>query len=172
YTPAPYEYLSGRFTNANTLAGTPSGAAAPTSRDFQLTIIGGFTDGFHFYPVIVHDNVATIYPHNNLLEYNKTYYVQIDPGVFTTTDGNFTVAGNKGWIFATKKTPPAANSARLVVASDGAGDFNTVQGAIDSVPDKNSKRVTIFIRNGDYEEVVYFRNKTNVTFLGEDRDKV
>src|SRR5438093_13652494 len=61
YTPAPYEYVSGRFTNANTLAGTPSGSAVPTSRDFQLTIIGGFTDGFHFYPVIVHDNVATIY---------------------------------------------------------------------------------------------------------------
>jgi pectinesterase len=31
--------------------------------------------------------------------------------------------------------------------------------------------VTIFIKNGVYEEIVYFRNKTNITFLGEDRDK-
>jgi pectin methylesterase-like acyl-CoA thioesterase len=58
------------------------------------------------------------------------------------------------------------------VAGDGSGDFNTVQGAIDFVPDQNAKPVTIFIRNGQYEEIVYFRNKRNVTFLGEDREKV
>ena len=32
--------------------------------------------------------------------------------------------------------------------------------------------MTIFIRNGTYEEIVYFRNKTNLTLLGEDREKV
>lgn len=32
--------------------------------------------------------------------------------------------------------------------------------------------VSFFIRNGQYEEIVYFRNKTNITFLGEDREKV
>ena len=164
YTPTPYEYTSGRLTNANTMPGTPSGAAAPTSRDFQLTIIGGFTDAFHFYPVIVHENVATIYPHNNLLQYNKTYYVQIDPGVLTEGDGSFRgFRGNSDWTFRTKTAPPPAGSARLVVAADGTGDFNTVQGAIDAVPDGNPNRVTIFIRNGAYEEIVYFRNKTNIT---------
>jgi pectinesterase len=80
YTPVPYEYTPGRrATNADTAPGTPSGAAAPTPATSQLTIIGGFTDAFHFYPVIVHGNVATIYPHNNLLTYGRTYYVQIDP---------------------------------------------------------------------------------------------
>ena len=34
------------------------------------------------------------------------------------------------------------------------------------------RRVTIFIRIGQYEEIVYFRNKTNLTLLGEDREKV
>src|SRR5262249_17317646 len=58
YTPVSYDYVPGHFTNANTTPGTPSGRAVPTSRDFQLTIIGGFTDGFHFYPVIIRDNVA------------------------------------------------------------------------------------------------------------------
>src|SRR5262245_23419061 len=96
YTPTPYQYVSGRLTNANTLAGTPSGGAVPTSRDFQLTIIGGFTDGFHFYPVLIHDNVATIYPHHNLLEYDKTYYVQVDPGAFTVSGDVFTgISGRK-----------------------------------------------------------------------------
>jgi pectin methylesterase-like acyl-CoA thioesterase len=60
----------------------------------------------------------------------------------------------------------------VVVAGDGTGDFTTVQGAIDFVPDRSSRRVTIFIRNGSYEEIVYFRSKSNVTIVGEDRDKV
>lgn len=173
YTSIPYEYVSGRFTNSNTKPGTPSGTALPTPDNYQLTIIGGFTDAFHFYPVIIHGNTATIYPHNNLMDYNKTYYVQIDPGVLNLDDGRFTgIAGKTGWTFSTKKTPPAANSRRLIVSSDGTGDFSTVQGAVDFVPDKNPNRVTIFIKNGIYEEIVYFRNKSNITFLGEDRDKV
>ena len=173
YTPIPYEYVSGNFTNANTKPGTPSGVALPTSDTFQLTIIGGFTDAFHFYPVIIHDTVAKIYLHNNLLKYDKTYYVQIDPGVLILDDSSFSgISGKPEWTFSTKKDPPSADSKVLVVSGDGIGDFNTVQGAIDFVPDYNPDRVTIFIKNGIYEEIVYFRNKTNVTFIGEDRDKV
>jgi pectinesterase len=173
YTTTPYEYVSGHFTNANTKPGTPSGTALPTPNTYQLTIIGGFTDAFHFYPVIIHGNVATIYPHNNLLDYNKTYYVQMDPGVLTLGDSSFTgITGKTGWTFTTRKAAPPADSQRLVVSGDGTGDFSTVQGAVDFIPDRNSNRVTIFIKNGTYEEIVYFRNKTNITFLGEDRDKV
>jgi pectinesterase len=173
YTPVPYEYVPGRFTNANTVPGTPSGVAVQTPPTYQLTIIGGFTDAFHFYPVIIHGNVATVYPHNNLLGYGRTYYVQIDAGVLTLPDASFAgVSGKRGWTFSTKKAPPPADSTRLVVSGDGKGDFNTVQGAVDFVPDMSPRRMTIFIRNGQYEEIVYFRNKTNITFLGEDREKV
>ena len=173
YTPTPYVYTDAHPTNADTAPGTPSGAALPTSRDYQLTIIGGFSDGFHFYPVIVHGNVATIYPHHNLLRYGRTYYVQVDPGVLTLADGSFTgISGRTGWTFTTKKQAPPASSSRVEVAADGTGDFTTVQGAIDFVPDRNPRRVTIFIRNGSYEEIVYFRNKSNITILGEDRNKV
>ena len=59
-----------------------------------------------------------------------------------------------------------------MVAADGSGDFTTVQGAVDFVPDTPRSRVTIFIRRGRYEEIVYFRNKREITFLGEDRDGV
>jgi len=173
YTPTPYDYSGPHQSNATSTPGTPSGGAAPTSREYQLTIVGGFTDGFHFYPIIVHDNVATIYFHHNLLQYNKTYYVQIDPGVLSVPDGSFKgISGTSGWTFTTKRTGPPADSTRVVVSGDGSGDFNTVQGAIDFVPDRNPRRVTIFIRKGDYEEIVYFRNKSNITLLGEDRDKV
>lgn len=173
YTPLPYEYPSRHCTNANTIPGTPSGAARATPPTYQLTIIGGFSDGFHFYPVILHGNVATIYPHNNLLEYNKTYSVQIDPGVLSLADNSFSGTGpENSWTFTTKAAPPPANASWLVVSGDGSGDFNTVQGAVDFIPDHNPERVTVFIKNGIYEEIVYFRNKTNITFLGEDRDQV
>jgi Pectin methylesterase len=173
YSPVPYDYNTGHLTNANTKPGTPSGVALPTPFNYQLTIIGGFTDGFHFYPVIIHDSTATIYLHNNLLEYGRTYYIQIDQGAMTLNDNSFTgIKGNAEWTFTTKKLPPPADSEMLVVSADGSGDFNTVQGALDFIPDFNPKKVTIFIKNGIYEEIVYFRNKSNITILGEDRDKV
>ncbi len=152
---------------------TPAVRTAPADlHNYQLTTIGGLPD-FHFYPVIIHGNVATIYPHNNVLRYGHTYLVEVDPGVFTLAGGAFTgFSTDQEWRFATKGDPPRADSARVVVAADGSGDFNTVQGAVDFVPDNPSKRVTIFIRNGTYEEIVFFRNKANLTFRGEDRDKV
>jgi pectinesterase len=173
YSPVPYDYTSGHYTNANTRPGTPSGVALPTPFNYQLTIIGGFTDGFHFYPVIIHDSTANIYLHNNLLEYGKTFYVQIDPGVLNLKDNSFSgIKGNKEWTFTTKSTPPSVDSEKLLVSADGSGDFNTVQGAVDFIPDFNQRKVTIFIKKGSYEEIVYFRNKSNITIVGEDRDKV
>jgi pectinesterase len=173
YMPVPYQYVSGNFTNADTRAGTTSGMALPTPDTYQLTIIGGFTDGFHFRPIIIHDNTATVYPHNNLLGYGKTYYVQIDPGVLNLKNGSFSgIKDKKTWQFSTKNAPPSTKSERIVVCTDGTGDFNTVQGAMDFIPDLNPERITVFICNGIYEEIVYFRNKSNVTVPGEDRNRV
>ena len=140
--------------------------------NYQLTTIGGLAN-FHFYPVIVHGNVATISLHNNVLRYHHTYIVQIDAGVLTTPRDEFKgFAGDHSWTFTTKASGPRSNAKRVVVAADGSGDFSTVQGAVDFVPNNPAHRVTIFIKNGTYEEIVFARNKTNLTFLGEDRDKV
>ena len=116
--------------------------------------------------MIIHDNTATIYPHNNLLTYNKTYYVQIDPGVLTVATEH-SPASRQRLDLHDKRAAPAADSARLVVSGDGSGDFNTVKAHwIYSRQHQHCRaRVTIFIRNGTYEEIVYFRNKSNVTFL-------
>jgi pectinesterase len=152
---------------------TPAVKTTPADlHDYQLTTIGGLPD-FHFYPVIIHGNVATIYPHNNVLRYNHTYLVEIDPGVLTPSAGAFAgFTAKHPWRFTTKPEPPPANATRVVVAADGSGDFNTVQGAVDFVPENPPQRVTIFIRNGTYEEIVFFRDKSNLSFRGEDRDKV
>jgi pectin methylesterase-like acyl-CoA thioesterase len=58
------------------------------------------------------------------------------------------------------------------VAGDGSGDFNTVQGAVDFLPATPPGRITIFLKNGRYEEIVYFRQKRDITFAGESRDGV
>lgn len=168
YTKIPYDYRRSFVpTNRNTLPGTPSGTAEPTARDMQLTIIGGFTDGFHFHPVLVRGNTAVIYPHNNMLEYGRSYYVTIDDGAIICEDFGGIKAGE--WTFSTKKSGPS-DSRRLRVSADGSGDFNTVQGALDAVPDFCSDTTWIDIAPGDYEEIVYARNKTNVVIRGAGMD--
>ena len=117
--------------------------------------------------------MATIYPHNGVLQYRHKYIVEIDPGVLTPASGTFAgFAKGSEWTFATKAAGPKSDTTRVVVAADGSGDFNTVQGAVDYVPANPAKRVTIFIKNGTYEEIVFFQKKSNLTFLGEDREKV
>ncbi len=172
YTRVPYAYVPGNFTNANTKPGTPSGTALPTADTFQLTIIGGFTDAFHFYPVIVHENTSIIYLHNNLLAYNKTYYVLIDSGVVVSSNGDFNgIYNKKTWRFSTRQNPPDLKQKRYVVDDKGNGDFNTLQGALDFVPNHYEDTVEIFIKNGLYEELIYFRNKSNIIIKGENREK-
>jgi hypothetical protein len=168
--PYPYERAS-RPTNRDTKPGTGSAGAVPTSDQYQLTIIGGFTDGFHFYPITVDGNTATIHPHHDLLEYGKSYYVEIDASVLQVDNSEFNGIAKNGWQFSTKPKGPSAKAKRLVVSADGTGDFNTVQGALDFVPDHLKQRVTIYVRNGIYEEIVYARNKDNVTLVGESEDK-
>jgi len=174
YLAFPYPYArTARPTNRDTKPGTPSAGAIPTSNQYQLTIIGGFTDGFHFYPITVDGNTATIHLHHDLLEYGMSYFVEIDPTVLDVDNSEFTGIAKNSWRFTTKPRTksPRANSKRLTVSADGNGDFNTVQGALDFVPDHGKQRVTINVRNGVYEEIVYARNKENVTLLGESQDK-
>ncbi|HVU36543.1 MAG TPA: pectinesterase family protein [Opitutaceae bacterium] len=136
----------------------------------QKKTIGGVTN-FNYYPITLSGSTATIYPRNNVLTYGHTYYVVIDPGVFTDTTGlSFAgISGATAWTFATKPAAPAADDAWIIVAADGSGDFNTVQGALDFIPAGNTTPRTIFIRAGTYFEQVYFAGKHNLTFLGEDR---
>ncbi len=147
-------------------AGSP-----PDTQTYQVNTIGG-VEGFHFYPIIVAGRVATIYLHSHVLQYNRKYIVKIDNGVLNPMAGFSGFSSDTDWTFTTKKAPPNENAEKLIVAADGSGDFNTVQGAIDFVPDKPKSRVAIFIKNGDYEEIVFLRNKSNLTIRGEDRDKV
>ena len=60
----------------------------------------------------------------------------------------------------------------FVVATDGSGNFRTVQEAINAVPDFRKNETVIFIKKGVYKEkLVLAGSKTNVVFLGEERDQ-
>jgi pectinesterase len=172
-TPPPYDKLTYPSVPDTVLKGNESDTD-PT-HIYQKDYIGGDTeaDAYRFYPVLINGNEATICIHNRRLQYNKTYYIQIDQEAFPFGDGSFKgITGKTDWNFSTKKAPPSADSNRLVVSADGTGDFDTVQGAIEFVPNNNPNPKTIFIKNGIYEEIVYFRNKAKFTLLGEDREKV
>lgn len=139
-----------------------------TASNIQARVIGGET--FTNHPVTISGNVATIYPHSGVLALNQTYYVVIDSGVFTDTLGNVFPGINDSttWRFTTKPTGPA-NVTNIIVAADGSGDFCTVQGAVDFVPNGNTTPRLINIRNGFYYEIVNVNNRHNLTFRGENR---
>ena len=136
--------------------------------DYQVNTIGGVD--FHFFPIIVRENIATIYLHNNKLSYGRKYRVQIDAGVLKDARGDAIHVAE--WSFATKASAPPAAATRVVVAADGRGDFDTIQGAIDFAPAKPARRLTIDIREGRYEEIVFLNGKANLTLRGADRDGV
>ncbi|MDB5920997.1 MAG: hypothetical protein JWR40_5231 [Massilia sp.] len=127
-------------------------------------------------PITIAGNTATIKLHNNKLAYNTEYYVAIADGVFTgaTLKGvPFAGIGKlAGWSFTTRAAAPT--SANVTVDDDGAADFRTVQGALDYVM-KNFARaapVTINVMNGAYDELLFLRNKDNVSIVGQSRDGV
>lgn len=139
--------------------------------DYQVNTIGGLE--FHFFPIIVHDTSATIYPHNNKLDYGHTYSVRIDPDVLKTTDDSFAGFDEaNSWTFTTKASRPDPADGNVTVSADGKADFNTVQGAIDFAPAASETPFEISIRNGRYEEIVYLADKQNLILRGESRDSV
>ena len=56
----------------------------------------------------------------------------------------------------------------IVVATDGSGDFKTIQSALAAIPKTNTERVVVFIKNGIYREKVRV-DSSFVTLRGESR---
>ena len=149
---------------------TVPGALVPGTQSSKN--IGGASSNFNYYPILVDGNVATIYLHQQL-EYNQTYYVMIDPGAITDASGApfAGISQPNQFRFSTRAAAPAAGKNPLVVSATGAGDFCTVQGAVDFVPANNTQRRIIYVRNGVYNEIVYVRsNKRLITIRGETRN--
>jgi pectin methylesterase-like acyl-CoA thioesterase/PKD repeat protein len=138
---------------------------------FQSRTIAG--ESFKTFPVLVTNNLATIYPHLGVMTSNQTYYVTVDQGTFADTNGALFagITDTNAWRFTTKPTGPA-NQYNIIVAADNSADFCTVQGAVDSLPSNNTTYALINIRNGDYNELVSTRYKSHITFRGQTRKGV
>ncbi len=71
---------------------------------------------------------------------------------------------NAGFVLVQKKS--------YTVATDGSGDFTSVQEAINAMPDHSKRPLVIHIKKGNYKEkLVVPVNKTNIVFIGEDREQ-
>jgi pectin methylesterase-like acyl-CoA thioesterase len=170
------------FDTINMGADTVPTANVPgtqSSRPIGGASSGGLPVNFNYYPILVNGTTASIYLHQKL-EYNQTYYILLDAGAIVDENGApfAGISDPNAWRFTTRFPPPTAGTMELTVSANGLmsdgitpADFCTVQGAVDFVPTNNSQRVTINVRNGVYDEIVYVRsNKRFVTVRGESRE--
>jgi pectinesterase len=59
----------------------------------------------------------------------------------------------------------------FTVAKDGSAQYRTIQEAVNAVRDLSQQQVTIYIKNGVYNEKVIVPSwKTNISFVGENKD--
>ncbi len=130
---------------------------------------------YWYMPIAIYGNETWItLPPTNRFAYNKTYYVTAEAGLFRdAANASFpAIAGTNTWRFATKAAAPATPTAstgltNLTVGLDGAGDFATLQGASDWVPQNNSLKRTITILPGIYREYAVFKqSRNNVAIIG------
>ena len=140
---------------------------------------GGWTNLFgtkllRYEPFRINGNVVTIQLRAHALETptNTTFSIVIGPGVFKAESGEPFAGVREGdWQFTTRAPLPKGRT-RLEVAPDSLGDFCTLQGAVDYIPEDNYTPFEIYIRNGTYDSMAYLgpgRNRLRI--VGEDRQQ-
>lgn len=114
---------------------------------------------FHYYPVIVDGDSASIYLHHQL-DPGTRYTVSVGSGVFPGYAAT-------SWSFRTKAHTVRPGARHITVDAAGHGDFCSVQGAIDAVPFGNTYPVTVDVAPGTYTEIDWVpTGKTHITVQG------
>ena len=126
-------------------------------------------------PIAIEGRNAVIHLHSARLQPGEEYVVTIDNGVFEGALNGQLFQGigkEQGWTFRTRPAVPARPA--LTVDDDGEADFRTVQGALNHVmrQPQSARPVTIAIRDGRYQELLYLRGRNAVTLRGQSRDGV
>ena len=110
----------------------------------------------HYTPLRIEGSRLYVKLHNSVLEHGKSYYATVDESVVGKPCGKLE--------FSTKARPSGTT---LTVSADGSGDFCTVQGALSFVTmQSKSTAYTLSVGEGDYSELLYLRNKSNLTIKG------
>ncbi len=146
------------------------GTMVPKEQMNQETVLHTFLDMLHssryrpvhYTPVRVSGNNVIIKLHNEALTFGGSYYVTVDESVFG-------LAVKKGDNAFTVKDKPSGNT--LSVDPEGDADFCTLQGALSYATTLGKDTaVTIELENGTYQELLYVRDKNNLTIKGASRE--
>jgi len=137
----------------------------------------GFTNSvggrlFRYEPFSLREHSLLIQLHSGALRPGESYLASVDPGVLLDYEGKpFTeIAGGCSWTFSTREAIQHGKTS-LTVAADGSGDFCSIQGAVDYVPDDNSFPIRILVKKGFYDGIVYVgQGKNQLHFVGESRE--
>jgi len=71
-----------------------------------------------------------------------------------------------------EKTSPVIYPVKFTVAQDGSGDFKTIQDAVNATKDLAPLRITIYVKNGVYQEKLAIPSwKSNISIVGESIEK-
>lgn len=132
----------------------------------EIVVLGDAQATVDGQPVTLSNNGKVIGLNYTASSYYGTIIVTIPPGCVTDTCGN-SYSGKSFDFLIEQKTPKAFNA---VVASDGSGNYSTIQAAIDAITD-DSQRTLIYVKAGTYSEKLCVW-KNNVSLIGEDADKV
>ena len=146
------------------------GTMVPKEQMNQETVLHTFLDMLHstryrpvhYTPIRISGNVVSVKLHNEALAFGKKYTLSVDASCFgipvTRTDFALQV-----------QSAPAGTT--LKVAQDGSGDFFTLQGALSYATTLGKDTaVTIELANGTYRELLYLRDKNNLTIKGASRE--
>jgi len=147
-----------------------NGTMVPKEQMNQETVLHTFLDMLHstryrpvhYTPIRVSGNNVIIKLHNEALTFGGSYYVTVDESVFG-------LAVKKGDNAFTVKDKPSGNT--LSVDPEGDADFCTLQGALSYATTLGKDTaVTIELENGTYQELLYVRDKNNLTIKGASRE--
>lgn len=96
-------------------------------------------------------NTVFFHPKGNL-DYGKTYYVTVDEGVITDSAGTkFSVTKSDNWTFTVRDQKPAAAG---TLAADGSGDYCSLEGLLQALPDSAGSTRVIQVKAGVYPGIV------------------
>ena len=124
---------------------------------------GSSTRLVHYTPLRLEGGKLYIKLHDGVLDFGGSYYLTVDASVAGK-------AVEKDDMPFTTKAAPAGTS--LHVSADGSGDFCTLQGALNhAVSLGKDTPVTIEVGEGSYRELLYLRDKNNLTVKGVSREK-
>lgn len=120
----------------------------------------------HYTPLRVSGKSLAIVHHSGVLDFASEYYLTMDAGVI---EGHPGIA--KGDFSFSTKAEPVSKTA-LKVSPDGSADFCTVQGAISYAGSLGKDTpVSITLAEGSYPEMLYIRDKNNLSIKGAGKDK-